>query len=653
MLKILTKYKMVILCVFGILIIISFLMADMLRQLGSAASTGRTMYTIGGEKVSAGELAESALKVQRLNMVIPPEALKQAFGIENQPEQWQLISTAVKSAGLVASPTEGQARAAELAQMRFQAMYSSRTTAPGEWRQRAKADLGLTTDEQLDAKIASFAANLVGREASIGNAETAPMAFAEQKALERMMELYRSSIPASPARQWLQTRQLADRAGITYAFVSIKDGAEASMPEPSSEQISAHFAKYKDFEAGLNGNVFGYRTPQRVSYAFATFNRADLEKLITVDPVEIQKRLMAETPPAADPVKRRRELSTQIRSEQIEALQQSLAGAVRAEIARLTSNLPEVNGRRELPAGFADGPGGLQTVMDVAIKRVNAEKNLNVAMPQFTMVDAMQTKGEFIQQPIIGDSRTLMGRDVVDAASTVFGVAELAQKPEEMGRIRAQVGLPIGQFFQDRMGNISFIVVRAANKAGSPSSADEVKDLVAADLKKLAATAKLKEEMEKFAVIAATLSFNDAVTQLKTVGYLAESRQASVRGTIGVVPPDPQLAGEDFAKEVMSRAMKLDATTPLDASTLQDRTFVVQPQGRTGVALVQITEYQPVSMEEYRQAAEEVKQASAMEQLLGLQVTMFGPRGEIQSPFNAAVLGKRLGVEGLEAEGKK
>jgi hypothetical protein len=651
MLKILTKYKMVILCVFGILIIIAFLIPDMLRQIGTASASGRTAYTIGGEKVTAGDLAESALKVQRLGMVIQPEVMEQFFGIDKDAEQWQLLSKAMSKAGVVSSPTEGQSRALELAQMRFESMYSRGTTQAGEWRTRAKADLGLTTDAQLDERIADFASNLVARDATHGDAHTAALAFAEQRGLERMMDLYRTSIPASPARQWLATRESMDRIGFNYVFVPIRDGAEAAMPEPSAEQISAHFAKFKDLEAGVEGNVFGYRTPERVSYAFATFSRADFEKIVTVDPVEIQKRLQSEVPAASDPIKRRRELNTLIRNERIDALQRALSEAVRAETARLTSNMPEVNGVRELPAGFADGPGALQTIIDVAVKRVNADKGVSIPMPTFTKVDALQTRGEFIQQPIIGQAALLSDDQRIDAASIVFHARELGKAPEAGPSIRPQVGLPLGQFVTDMTGGISFIVVRQAQKAGSPASADAVKDLVVRDLKKLAATAKLKEEMEKIAVIGGTLSFDDAITQLKSLGYLAESRRASLFGVLGMLPQDPQLSGDDFAKALMARAMKLDATTPLDASSLQDRTFAVQPEGRLGVVLVQITEYQPVAMEDYRRIAANIIREQSAEKLLGVPM---GRRmmGQIQSPFKTPLLAKRLGVEGLEKEKK-
>ncbi|MDP1660919.1 MAG: hypothetical protein Q8L55_03305, partial [Phycisphaerales bacterium] len=103
MIKILQKYKMYILVVGGVLIMISFLLGDALRQINTFANDTQTMYNVDGSKVSHSDLNTASIHLEGIKRVINKDLMK-SLKMDDDGTQWQLVTAAAEKAGLVGGP---------------------------------------------------------------------------------------------------------------------------------------------------------------------------------------------------------------------------------------------------------------------------------------------------------------------------------------------------------------------------------------------------------------------------------------------------------------------------------------------------------------------------------------------------------------------
>jgi len=93
MIKVLQKYKMYVLVVAGVLIMISFLMADAIRQLTQYSIENERVYNIDGSKVSRSDLNQAAIHLEGLKRALGNEMPKTTFGLDDDATQWQLAAS--------------------------------------------------------------------------------------------------------------------------------------------------------------------------------------------------------------------------------------------------------------------------------------------------------------------------------------------------------------------------------------------------------------------------------------------------------------------------------------------------------------------------------------------------------------------------------
>ena len=99
MIKLLQKYKMYVLVVAGVFIMISFLLADALRQLNAYSMENERLYTIDGQKVSRGDAQRSAYHFEGLKRTIDSNVMKR-FQLDDDSTQWLLAAAAADRAGM-------------------------------------------------------------------------------------------------------------------------------------------------------------------------------------------------------------------------------------------------------------------------------------------------------------------------------------------------------------------------------------------------------------------------------------------------------------------------------------------------------------------------------------------------------------------------
>jgi hypothetical protein len=645
MIKLLQKYKMHILVVAGIFVIISFLLADALKQIGNYSNDSKRVYTLDGQKVTHEELNRAGTHLEGLKRVINNDLMKN-WQLEDDATQWQLAAAAAERAGLVGGPADGRAYAMQIATYRLTQEFGTREARFTDWKKNLMAKFGLT-EEQTDARISQAADALLAGAGRTGNAlAEGANAFAELRGLERLRQTYRDVPQTSENRMAAEARRLLDTAIIKYVYIPLTEARIAAAPAPTQEEMQARFEKLKDTPIG-NGQGSGYRQNDRATYTWFAIDKAAVSKAMKVDPIEVQKRALAKaTDGKIDPVVRR-QIEDEIRGTMTQAAIDDFVGSLRTEFLRASALLPEKEGYKVLPADWKKPD--LAAALTAAISRLPADRKAAFPAPQVNQVTVPQDARSFIQEKGIGTSMiTRSGQAPVYLRDVLFGAKEF-NKPA--GRIPMQAGLPLTTpFTGNGLGgsqNLYFVMLDSAIPSASPKSLDEVRPLVEKDLRKIKALETLSKDVES--VLAPIMMFGtgDAPALLEKIGYPGLMVQSGEASRVNGVMTDqrrqaqPEVEDQAYVDAVMTRAEKLDPGMKIAPDSAPERTFVHSLGSGSGVVLTQITGLRPLTQEDFRLAF--VFSDQLRDRLLFQDV-----KPPEAPPFKTDALIKRLNVTGID-----
>lgn len=647
MIKALQKYKMYVLVVAGILIIVSFLLADTLRQIGNYSMENERRYTVDGQKVTQGDLQKAEIHRSGVERSMPAwKQYTENFHLDDDSTQWQLLAMAADKAGLVGGPVDGrmfvQQRVA-LPQLAMQ--FGTREQRYTDWRKNMMAQFNLT-EEQVDQRLADVTERILVNAGRTGNAASeGAAAFAELRGMLRLFETYTNVTQTSENRMAAEARRLLDVGVIKYIYVPITDARIAAVAAPTAEELQAQFDKYKDTPVGTGENGFGYRQGDRVTYSWFAIDRQAVSKAVTIDPIEVSKRAQSSTA-SVDPTTLRRQIEDQLRGEQTARALDEFTSALRTEFLRGSATLPEKDGYKVLPADWKKPD--LNAIVGSVIARLATEKKITIPATAVNVVGKPEDIKAFSMENVIGTARLpRTGQAPVMLRDVLFGAKELG-KP--VGKIPAQVGLPIPTGFTSSDGSLCFVMLDGVMPAASPKNLDEVRADVEKDVRKIKALAQLKTEIDAKVPAIAVLDMSEATIQLAAMGYpglavqsgLAQ-RYSAMQGA-GVAndkgqPAQPEVQNSNYVDAVMTRAEKLDPGMKVAPDTALDRTFAFQTGG--GVILTQITGLKPVTQEVFRAVVSD-NQFRTM-----LEMKDIGDTGALV-PFKTDTLVKRMNVVGLD-----
>ncbi len=672
MLKLLTKYKMWILVTFGIFVIISFLLADSLQRLGRSAQLNTTRFTIGPDKVTQVDEVVASTGIEAINRALGRDQqgrsmLNRALALPEDAKlpAWLMRTTEARRAGLLGGSVDGRAMALELARASYES--DQNRTRGQQWREAMKGELNLT-DEQVSARvrteIAQIAENMlamatVNQPTRVEGTE----AFAQLRGLIRQNQLYQDIARLSAPRLLTEARKM-DEAIVDYMFIPVDPARAAASPAPTEDEINAHFEKFKGTLAGKGDYGMGYRQPDRVSFVRLTIDRAKIAAKVSIDPVNVQKKLTSEGPRADEsPSDARRRVEAELRESTTDRVVRDAAGGVRAEFLRVIGTWSETAGYRVIPEGFDRTKLEFATIAKTVAMRVGEQTGVLIDPLAVFTQEAPVSRDELSKQ--LGDtfsfSVAFRGQQIVPALNVLFEARELnAAAPAaddqmaNMGRgmIAAQVGVPVVDGFElptrpdaRGVGTQHFVMVTRAVPSAVPTSVEEVRSVVVEDVKKVRAIEALRAQVEEVLPAASALGMGEAVNLLRTRGISTELRTGAsvsqMRGLLGPDrKPDTNAGSKEVVEAIMAQARRLDPTVRFDATSVMDRTFLLVPAGRLGVVLGQIEQFRPVSREQFQLLAPMVERSSAREQL-----------GEsLAAHFSAEALIERLAVKGLDAK---
>jgi hypothetical protein len=589
MFKFLRKYNKMLLAVFGVLLMITFLIPQAFNQFSErAAAHSGTVATVGdGESVSAAEWVQYQEEVRILE-----NSLARLPGIDeaNKPAQWYLLVREAKAAGVVpvlAVPDTSNP------QVR-QAMALSGVRDPNVLRQ---------ADEHLQGVVQLLRLYMTG-------------------------DLYSDLRLRSEAERLLHT--------VSARMVVLKpDPAESSF-EPTPQQIEEQMKKYADQLPGEGEHGFGYKLPERAKIEWLTVSADSIRTLVesspAMDRVE-QFRHWKKNPNAATfPPYPAEGVDAEIPEAVRNDLLNQLVKAKAEEIAKAASDpmrlavlaLPQKDGYAVLPENwsatqksFAQLAGDLRTRFGVDLPAYEARG------------DKWLTMDELKALPGIGTATTdKITNTPVAFIDLVKAAMEFAGSPT----LIIQEGVT-GPPLRDAAGNLYLFRITDTDPAHVPASVDEVREQVVNDLKREAEYQRLKETLTSIESEARTAGLiqtalaHDTAVQPTTSVYLWNPQNLEMMvqimrqygmpltsrpSSLPVIDKPGEAGDRETVEAILVRSMQVPADKPAAEIPVEQRIFAVPSDNRLAVLVVEVVSQQPLT----REGFERLVDLGAVQQLV-------------------------------------
>jgi len=648
MVKLLQKYNRWILVIFGGLLMIAFLLPQTLQMIGDEASSA-TRITVNGKMITVRQLNDASAKLKEVRSYAP--SLATAFN----GEHWLMLNELTRRAGLEGNRMDGIAMIPEIAGSAFDQNVQSLARSD---MQRA-IDMYGKRDEYIKG-VERELQNRVPVRLTQGGDATFGDALAEARGLSRLISAFGNAPKLGEGRLIAAARKQFDEAVVSYILITADAKALTEVGEVDQAAIDEHFAKFKDTAIGGGEFGIGYTFPDRVAVQYLTIDRNQIAMRVTVDPVEVQRRLLDKPADATLPADQRRtEVERAIRDEKIDAIYKEAVATVRGELLKLSSALPEQDGYKILPAdGSFAAKADLKPIAEKAAAKIKKETGIELQINVSGSAVNLLTRSQFATTTGVGGANARNGTLTISAADAVFGSRELrAPDSKERPRLVTQVGVPITASFDDQGRSAHFISIASAKRSAPAASVDEVRDQVIANIKRLRAFDKMKTEMESWAINSGVLGMAEYVGVLRAGGFTVTEIKNDVRVSRqrGASPSETGVTDEAFTEAVMVRAELIDPTQAIETTDATARTFAVAAPSRQGIIVAQITQFSPLTVDRLRSELAARPGTPGNQGYEAFSVRSFADaRAAGQQFIGLDAVTKRLKVKGMEktAEGK-
>lgn len=648
MLKLLRKYKTWILVVFGIMLMIAFLLPQTIQELAHRRP-GEASMRMAGRKISMPVAMKANQEYNALRMLTNDTLA--AVGGPESTDHWVMLVHEAERAGLIGGAEDGRLFTKQLAE-------------------RIVATLDPFRDEQRFREgVENFSRFMeqnrqrVMNDTRLGERDL-NLALAKLRGVLRLRDGYLGAPRLSDRRLVKEVKRIADEATIDYMFIP-GEREVLGQPNPDEKAVLAQYEKFREVKPGEGTNGIGYYQPDRITLTWMTFNRNAIARSITLDPVEVQKRFLRANPTGQPPAgmtmeQARADIEREVRTEQTDAVLKAAEQALRAEFDRVLRKLPTEGDFRVLPpaAEWESMRPDFNQLSVTLVQRVRELKGVSMPVPGVDLRrGAFMGREEVERLPGIGASFMRRGAQNVSFADLAFRVKEIVGTND----LALQAGIPSREPTLDFEGNRYYFMVMDARKASPPLDLAEVRNEVVRDISRLEGYAKLEGVVEerRAAVVARgfeALNENVAVPQAGDNRVQLNTRlpvqQAVVtRSAVRPAGPnagatgDPRINHEETRRAIMEFASKLDPT--VDPATLpaEQRTFAVLVPKGLGLLVGQVKTLGPLTQERFR-----TMQTGMARQVLSSELKLDNRDND---PFSLKNMEKRLEVEYLDGRTRR
>lgn len=487
-------------------------------------------------------------------------------------------------------------------------------------------------------------------------------AAATYAGIRRMFENYLSIGRFSDRRVVNTARRFGEAVEADFVLVP-SDRLIARIPEPTAEEVSAHYEKFKNVEPGTGPNGIGYRKPPRVKIEWLTLDKSKIAESIKLQDAHVREKWNEKNPGGTGEqfAKDKASLELELRKAYAEDIIR-LADLKFREIASEAARAYPAQGKfRELPADWrakalpldvlaAQIVAGIKLETAQPDERERWQSPVEIPMPAVSAETGWRSAAELEKLPGIGAASLVRGNEKLAFSEAALEIRELL--PET--RLFTQVGIiPVfDRPLADLLGNHFYFRATAARPAGEPESLDEVRDQVVKDIKRLRAYDLLKDEVEKAAKSAEQIGLDAVVTAFaapESAVNVTPLANLPVRRKLSVAREDVRAGGSGATEEIVKslntaafrdavfvKASALDARVAVDAQAASARTvWAMLPESLSAV-VARIEKLGPITVERVRMADAGIVNAARNDELGAFDVWL------AKSPYSFESLKTRL-----------
>jgi len=441
------------------------------------------------------------------------------------------------------------------------------------------------------------------------------MMLAEQLELRTVLGSQRLSQPVLRAAFQDQRAQISGRLLLIPADKFIDEAAE-----PTERQITEHFERYKDVPTGQSEPYgFGYRIPDRVKLVYLTVSYDAVAETVTVSNTEAlaeyeanKSRYVAppgpDAGPDAEPTQRdylevRKQIMAQLKQQKTLEKVRQIIRAAQGRFTDAERVLPDDEKDRRYkaipesfePPSFAQIATQLSEQFDVTI-------GVQRRTEDWVTADALPSL------PGIGASRVESASQPTTLRSYVLSARAFEPADDNpAATFRLQQGL-VSEPMRGRDGSMYLFRLTDAEPSHAPKRLEVVREQVVADLKRLAAYEQLAADAVVWEAKARTMGLDSVAEELdlETGNFGPVPKRRGGSGRDAMVP---QIAGVGRDRELIDKAFalasRLSERGPLSEIDPGDRIVASAIDGQFKLAIMELSEYEPVTRSQFERAATE------------------------------------------------
>ncbi len=613
MLKFLRKYNKWILVVGGSLLMVAFLAPQAIQQMPKLHDPVEAQYEGKGVKGSTLEQADKELRaVNALGGTggLADYLLQLSAPSGERHMEWYMLAREAEEAGFVGSDQDGVSLYPQLAQ-ELSLMQAREVARQNNLPENFVPQLAQSYVEPWMNRLASSEGGAAVA-AGFRSMDELHKAVAKLRGILRMKTAYGVMGRLSSSRATRAGSETLGAAKVDYVVIPA-DRFIDSVPEPTEEEIRAHYEKYADKLPSETEHGIGYRQPQLVKLEWLAIERTPIEDAITIDAVEASKfqQLNKDMYPGSFS-EERSNIEAALKRQKAQQIIAQAENFVRAEVLRATRTLQRRDGYVILPEDWASQRPTLEAIAEHVVKQV-AESNggLQIPLPSITIRNSKwMTQQGVLSIEGFGGSTLRVGSIQLPAWAAVFSVKELNANPN----LPLQTGLLASEFpTTGNDGTKYFFRVLAAREESAPESLGEVREDVVRDLKRIRAYDRVVSELGSYTEVAINAGLEAVVESVNaglpsedevTVGDDATPDRVSITAGVTLRSRAGQGTPLVFRDEsVLAAAIEvskpLDPTRQIEDIPLPERTFAAPAPKSLSVVVGRVTELMPLTQEDF------------------------------------------------------
>lgn len=594
MLKFLRKYQLYIMIVGGSLLMVVFLLEPVITRL---APTGAkvTVATIGedNQKISAIERETANAEFSAVRNIAPVLLTPYYIGIDqNEPgDHWLLLTREAEANGLIGEAGDGRAWIPELSQL--VARTEARLTLMQQFANLQGVSPGLIdmflTQPQAQQDIATRAIQLQTEFPVYVNRATAANPFlktaddtyrvlAKARGVMRLLALHRTA----PRRSTPESNVVISNAldGVAVDMITLNSSLLAdSIPEPSDEQLQAHFTRFKDTLPTDSDLGVGYILPPRVKLEYLKLDTQAIASAISVDRIEISKRFQRNPTAYGDSlgsaslnnpaISVAENIEQQIRTEITDNLIVEADRAIRGIMLTSIRGIPtNEDGTLSPPDGWQ--PLTLESIAQTVANTVKLPGGAPMPLPSVVRhASTWLTSQQIAALPEFGTAAFRIGTTGYRTEALPFVIAEYLDDGQLNEILPIEVGIPyVTASATDDLSNHYYVNIIEARSQSAAENIEEVgRDQVLTDYTSVQAFEQLKASQDGYLDVARTSGLEGLAAQFSETSPPVITQNVVIRESAQATqsfPQTSQQANTQGLRDTVLAAAR-DRLTPLQA----------------------------------------------------------------------------------------